>query len=122
MIFDCSISCMRSPEIAVVFAICRTFRLYDDNGNKRLDLEELRTGLRDYGIVLSDCELRELFTALDTDSTGAISFDEFLIALRVNGTCLLLSLVVLFYSTVDAPVRLFLRIAQRPVCDNALKY
>ena len=86
---------MRSTEIEIVFSICRTFRLYDDNGNKRLDLEELRTGLRDYGIVLTDCELRELFTALDTDSTGAISFDEFLIALRVNGTCLSLVVVVL---------------------------
>ena len=115
---------MRSTELAVVFAVCRTFRLYDDNGNKRLDLEELRTGLRDYGIVLSDSELRELFTALDTDSTGAISFDEFLIALRVNGTCLLLSLVVLL----SQPwmhlswVQLLLRIAQCPMCDNALKY
>ena len=76
-----------------MFDICRTFRIYDDNGNKRLDLEELRTGLRDYGIVLSDSELRELFTALDTDGTGSISFDDFLIALRVNGARLLLSLV-----------------------------
>ncbi|KAK2189505.1 hypothetical protein NP493_105g04011 [Ridgeia piscesae] len=60
----------------------RTFRLYDDNGNKKLDMEEFRTGLRDYGIVLNDGELRELFAALDSDSTGSISFDEFLIALR----------------------------------------
>ena len=68
----------------MTFHVCRTFRLYDDNGNKKLDAEEFRTGLRDYGIVLSDSELRELFTTLDTDGSGTVSFDEFLMALRVS--------------------------------------
>ena len=60
------------------------FRLYDDNGNKNLDVTELSTGLRDYGLELSSAEVKELFDLFDTDRTGSISFDELLIALRVR--------------------------------------
>ena len=39
----------------------RTLAIMDDNGNKRLDKEEVKTGLRDYGIELNVRELDELF-------------------------------------------------------------
>ena len=62
----------------------RMFRLYDDDGNKNLTFDELKTGLRDYGVELTDSEVHELFRLFDTDGTGTISFDELLIALRVR--------------------------------------
>ena len=61
----------------------RTFRSYDDNGSKTLDREELRSGLTDYGLKMSAAEVDELFQFFDSDKSGSISFDEFLVALRV---------------------------------------
>lgn len=60
----------------------RTFRIYDDDGNKALSREELAEGIRDYGVHLTADELNELFLQFDTDGTGNINFDEFLIHLR----------------------------------------
>ena len=69
----------------------RTFKIFDDDGNKRLNKEEFKWGLRDYGISadpnqqgLSDGEIMELFNELDTDGTGSLSFDEFLNRFQVS--------------------------------------
>lgn len=63
---------------------CRTFRLCDDNGNKQLNMEEFKWGFEDYGVHLKDDELRTLFNAFDKDGSGQISFDEFLVRIRVR--------------------------------------
>ncbi|KAK2153842.1 hypothetical protein LSH36_283g01000 [Paralvinella palmiformis] len=61
----------------------RTFRIYDDDGNKKLTLEEFKKGLHDYGVTgVSVDEINELFNVFDTDGSGSISFDEFLVSLR----------------------------------------
>ena len=60
------------------------FRFYDDNGDKGLDLEEFTEGIRDYRLDYSMQEIRALFAAFDTDGSGKISFDEFLVKLRVS--------------------------------------
>ena len=63
----------------------RTFRIYDDDGNKKLNLEEFKKGLHDYGVTgVSAAEIEELFNMFDTDNSGTINFDEFLVALRVR--------------------------------------
>ena len=62
----------------------RTFRIYDDDRSNRLSVEEFAKGIHDYGTVLTQQELRELFDFLDSDGSGNISFDEFLVALRVS--------------------------------------
>ena len=54
----------------------------DDSGDKCLSREELEYGLKDYGVSCSKAEVGLLFSHLDTDSSGKISFDEFLIGLR----------------------------------------
>ena len=54
----------------------------DDSGDKCLSKEELEYGLKDYGVGCTKAEVGLLFNHLDTDSSGKISFDEFLIGLR----------------------------------------
>lgn len=56
----------------------------DDSGNKLLDLDEFTKALRDFGLKLSDEDVKAAFNRIDKDSTGTIDFDEFLIALRVR--------------------------------------
>ena len=61
----------------------RMFQIYDDNGSRMLDYEELKKGVHDYGLNMSKAELDDLFKDFDKDKSGSISFDEFLLALRV---------------------------------------
>ena len=60
----------------------RTISIMDDNGDKRLSKEELKTGLQDYGIMLNIREIDDVFTAFDRDRNGYIDVDEFLIACK----------------------------------------
>jgi len=62
----------------------RTFRIYDDNGSRMLEYEELKNGVKDYGLNMSKAELDELFACFDKDNSGTISFDEFILELRVR--------------------------------------
>jgi len=48
-----------------------------------LDYEELKNGCKDYGLNMQKAELDDLFACFDKDNSGTISFDEFLLALRV---------------------------------------
>lgn len=63
---------------------CRMFKTYDDNGSRKLDKEELKNGLKNYGVDMSKDEQDRLFLCFDKDGSGSISFDEFLLALRVR--------------------------------------
>lgn len=75
-------ACLRRGASGIK-GIGRTFRIYDDNGSKRLDLDEFRNGMRDYGVTeLSDVDMEQLFQHFDQDGNGQLSFDEFLQALR----------------------------------------
>lgn len=56
----------------------------DDDGSKSLDKDEFKKGIEDYGITaFSPMELSDLFDEFDKDGSGTISFDEFLIRLKV---------------------------------------
>jgi len=48
-----------------------------------LDYDELKNGVTDYGLTMSKAELDDLFACFDKDNSGTISFDEFILALRV---------------------------------------
>uniref|UniRef100_A0A6A7G827 Calcyphosin-like protein n=1 Tax=Hirondellea gigas TaxID=1518452 RepID=A0A6A7G827_9CRUS len=65
-----------------VMALGRVFRRMDNDGSKTLSLEELKQGLGESEMELSDDEVQKLFTALDTDGTGTLDYEEFLSALR----------------------------------------
>ncbi|MFH4973776.1 hypothetical protein AB6A40_000485 [Gnathostoma spinigerum] len=54
----------------------------DDDSNHRIDLEEFRKGLRDFGVATDENLVCAAFKQLDKDGSGTIDFDEFLNALR----------------------------------------
>jgi len=62
----------------------RTFRIYDDDKSRNLDLEEFCEGIKDYGLDFSAEKCKELFNYFDKDGSGNLSFDEFLVGLRGN--------------------------------------
>lgn len=55
----------------------------DDDGNKKLNLEEFTKGLEESDLDISDEEIQEMFNKFDTDNNGNISVDEFIIGIRV---------------------------------------
>ncbi|KAH8863128.1 Calcyphosin-like protein isoform 1 [Schistosoma japonicum] len=65
-----------------IAGIGRQFRVIDDDGNKKLDFKEFSKGCRDFGVDLSKEEIKEIFDEIDTDQSGFIDFDEFLMSLR----------------------------------------
>uniref|UniRef100_A0A915PTI7 EF-hand domain-containing protein n=1 Tax=Setaria digitata TaxID=48799 RepID=A0A915PTI7_9BILA len=67
---------------AGIKSLGRSFRIMDDNSNRKLDFEEFQKGLRDFGVNSSNEEVEETFKKLDKDGSGSIDFDEFLLALR----------------------------------------
>jgi Ca2+-binding EF-hand superfamily protein len=56
----------------------------DDNKNKKLDFEEFKKGITEYGLNYSKEEIKEIFNVFDKDKSGQIDFEEFLERLRVG--------------------------------------
>lgn len=56
----------------------------DDDGNKKLNLEEFTKGLHEAGLDVPDEEIQEIFNKFDTDNDGNVSVDEFIVAIRVS--------------------------------------
>lgn len=52
--------------------IGRTFRRMDDNGDRKLDKQEFKWGLKDIGLALEDKELASLFKFFDSKGEGKI--------------------------------------------------
>lgn len=67
-----------------ILGMGRAFRRIDDDNSNDLSLEEFTKGLHDTGMDLSDEEAAELFSELDSDGSGCLNMDEFIIALRVR--------------------------------------
>ena len=53
-------------------------------GDKKLDREELKVGMREYGVDLSERELDTVLAAFDKNKDGRIDFDELLRGIRVR--------------------------------------
>ncbi|XP_063962532.1 calcyphosin-like protein [Lytechinus pictus] len=70
----------RGPS--TIKSLGRSFRIMDDDGNKSISREEFKKGFTDYNCGLSDEEYEAVFQLCDKDSSGALSFDEFLIHLK----------------------------------------
>ena len=70
---------------AIVVLFFRTFKIYDDDESKSLQLEEFKKGILNYGITeMNTEEMEELFEHFDVDGSGSIKFDDFLTNLRVR--------------------------------------
>eukprot|EP01006_Ploeotia_vitrea_P003991 TRINITY_DN113639_c0_g1_i1.p1 TRINITY_DN113639_c0_g1~~TRINITY_DN113639_c0_g1_i1.p1 ORF type:complete len:526 (-),score=309.51 TRINITY_DN113639_c0_g1_i1:124-1653(-) len=63
--------------------IGRKFRIMDDDGSAKLDVDEFFKGLRDQGLrQLNNDDLTLLRAAFDTNDDGEIDYEEFLSAIR----------------------------------------
>lgn len=62
----------------------RIMRIMDDNGNGKLNRDELKYGLRDFGVDLSDKDLDTVIRTFDRNGDGHVDYDELLIGLRGN--------------------------------------
>jgi Ca2+-binding EF-hand superfamily protein len=71
-------------EIRLNDYFSRLFKIMDDNGNKKLEFEEFRKGVTEYGLSYSKDEIREIFNIFDKDRSGTIDFEEFLERLSVS--------------------------------------
>ena len=69
--------------ICILF-FCRSFRIFDVNGDRKLNYEEIKKGVTDYGLQLDESDYQEIFDEMDFDESGLVSYDEFLRALRVR--------------------------------------
>jgi hypothetical protein len=59
------------------------FRVMDDDGNRKLSVEEFKKGVDEYGLNFQKSEIEDLFRKMDIDSSGSIDYEEFLRRLRV---------------------------------------
>jgi len=90
VVCDCNLWDFCSLTTCFISTIFRTFKIMDDDGNKKIDFPEFKKGLRDYGVDIEPGEVKEMFAAFDKDNSGSIDFDEFLVNLRVSLTLLVL--------------------------------
>lgn len=65
-------------------AVSRAFHVMDDDGDLTLTPEEFSTGLREYGLTLSDAEVTKLVNLFDKNRDGKIGINEFLTGLRAG--------------------------------------
>ena len=85
-----------------VVGLSRVFRALDDNSNCKVDMRELMEGLgSNFDIHLTQEEAIILMAAFDKDNSGAISFDEFVEAMKGDLNAARLSWVKAAYSKLD---------------------
>ena len=60
----------------------RMLRILDDNGDGKLQREELRVGLKDFGLDFTADEFQELFRYLDRDGSGTVDSTEFFAGIK----------------------------------------
>ncbi|OUC41602.1 EF hand [Trichinella nativa] len=73
----------------------RLFRIMDDNRDRKLNFVEFQKGICDFGAQLTKDEITALFNKFDTNNSGSIDFDEFLIALRVSSISSIFAFIIL---------------------------
>ena len=56
----------------------------DDDRNHKLNMEEFRKGVEEYGLNFSRDEIAQMFRTMDLDQNGSIDYEEFLRRLRVS--------------------------------------
>lgn len=62
------------------------FALYDKDNSGFITVEEFGTVMRSLGVNMSETELQEMVDTVDRDSDGEISYDEFVMMMRIKMT------------------------------------
>ena len=62
--------------------IGRVFKIFDDDGNRKIEQEEFYWGMRDMQVEISKREAAILLDSFDLDHDGTVNFDEFLVGIR----------------------------------------
>jgi Ca2+-binding EF-hand superfamily protein len=75
-----------SRSVSGIKQFATSFQIFDDNRDRRLDKVELLKAFNDYRVQYTNDEIDDLFQQFDTNKSGSLDFDEFLISLRVNST------------------------------------
>ena len=61
--------------------LSKVFKAFDKNGDGKLSMEEVKEGyLEQYGRIMSDEEVEQMFRSVDTDNSGFIDYTEFVVA------------------------------------------
>uniref|UniRef100_A0A7S2XX41 EF-hand domain-containing protein n=1 Tax=Fibrocapsa japonica TaxID=94617 RepID=A0A7S2XX41_9STRA len=79
----------------------RSFRIMDDGRDQQLDREDLKWGLKDYGVHLDDNQFDTIFDYFDRSGDGLVSIKEFLVAIRGEMNQRRLDLAMLAYGQLD---------------------
>ena len=61
-----------------IIGLGRSFRIMDDDGSKSLSPYEFSKAMADFGMSLSEAEVKAIFAAFDGNHDGVVSYDEFL--------------------------------------------
>lgn len=69
-------------SIHAIKKLAMVFKVFDDNGDRKLTVYELQEGLNNFGIHISKKDADILFNILDRHKDGVVTFDEFMYAIR----------------------------------------
>jgi len=62
--------------------IGRKFRIVDDNGNGQIELSEFTKAIHEHALGWTPDQIKTVFNHFDTDRSGGISYEEFLVEVR----------------------------------------
>ncbi|CAF0795601.1 unnamed protein product [Rotaria sordida] len=77
------------------------FRIMDDDKSNKLNVEEFKKGVDEYGLNFSKAEIADLFRLFDIDQSGQIDYDEFLRRLRPPMNSFRLDLIAKAFAKLD---------------------
>ena len=73
---------LNARGVRTIRGMGRSFRIFDDNGDRKIDMQEFYWGMKDLGADISKREAQVLLDHLDLNKDGVVSYDEFLYGIR----------------------------------------
>jgi len=85
-----------------VRGLSKIFKAMDSSGNNKLECEEFRNGLGEFGIDITPEDAQALMKRLDSNHDGSVDFQEFLRALKGDLNAARLDVIKRAYAKLDA--------------------
>jgi len=73
---------LKKRGVRGILSIGRSFRIYDDNGDGTLNVEEMKKAVKEMGLGLSDEEKHAALKVVDRNGDGVVNYEEFLRLVR----------------------------------------